>query len=235
MAKLLSLESSAEWCSVALSIDGKTTCNVHKQPRQHAQMLLPMVDELLSDEHLSIADLDAIAFGRGPGSFTGIRICMSVVQGLAFGANTPVIPVSTLQALAVAATRAQLISVGESILSAFDARMGEAYYGVYQATAGLPTLIGHERVLSIESLLAETTNTPGILVGSGWQLPVCRDLRDSRDCLSMSITAQDIDVIAQKEFNNGKVVAVEAAEPVYLRNEITWKKRQSIRRSQSQL
>lgn len=233
MAKLLSLDSSAQLCSVALSIDGSVSLKVDATPRQHAQRLLPMVDQLLNDADLPLSALDAIAFGRGPGSFTGIRIGMSVVQGLAMGADLPVVPVSTLQALAVAAYRERDLAIGDIVLPAFDARMNEVYFGEYRIAEDVPEPLAKEQVIAIPSWLKVVQDKKGLAVGDGWQLTECETVNQARDCVTMSITAQDINVIAQHAFDNGRVVPFEAAEPVYLRNEVTWKKRETVRRARS--
>ncbi len=229
MAILLSLESSAELCSAALSIDGNTHLKLHEQPRQHAQLLLPMVDQLLSGAQLALSDVDAIAFSRGPGSFTGIRICLSVVQGLAMGQGLPVIPVSTLQALVMAGIRHGLIAQGDTVCPAFDARMNEVYIGQYRATSGLPETVTQEQVLPIEVAARQFGEQPAVAIGSGWQTPALADCRAEQERPNIAITAQDIDAVAQWLYRNNATVAVGNAEPVYLRNEITWKKRETIR------
>lgn len=229
MAILLSLESSAELCSAALSIDGVTQLKLHEQPRQHAQLLLPMVDQLLNEADLTLADIKAIAFSRGPGSFTGIRICMSVVQGLALGQSIPVIPVSTLQALAMAVQLRGLVCVGETVTPAFDARMNEVYIGRYQLTNDVPQSLEDEQVLPTEIAANQFAGLPGLAVGSGWHTPAMAASRPEQQRPNIAITAQHIDAVAQRLYERNATVAVENASPVYLRNEITWKKRETIR------
>ena len=120
--KLLAIETATDACSCALDIDGESRWRYQLAPRQHAELLLPMVSELLDEAAVAMRDLDGVAFGRGPGSFTGVRIAASVVQGLAFGADLPVAGVSSLRALAEGVRR----EYGEeAVLSAFDARMSE--------------------------------------------------------------------------------------------------------------
>src|SRR5690606_23380921 len=135
MPRSLALDSSTEACSVAL-IDGDVLCERYiDAPREHTLHLLPMVDAVLAGRGLRLRDLHAVAFARGPGSFTGLRICLGLVQGLAFGAQLPVIPVSTLAALAQTVAQQQ---PGAFILSAIDARMDEVYWGLFRVNgAGL--------------------------------------------------------------------------------------------------
>ena len=127
MNNILALDSSTDACSVALSIDGVLTSRFEIATQSHTQRLLPMVEELLAEQQLALADLDALAFSRGPGSFTGLRICIGIIQGLAYGANLPVIPVSTLEAMAMGFYRANR-SINEPLLVALDARMDEVYW-----------------------------------------------------------------------------------------------------------
>jgi tRNA threonylcarbamoyladenosine biosynthesis protein TsaB len=126
--RILALDASTEACSVALLLDGELRMRFQLTERSHAELVLPMVESLLEEARVTLADLDGLAFGRGPGAFTGLRIACGVVQGLALGANLPVVPVSSLAAVA-----AQVPAVpGEAVLVCNDARMGEVYWCVYR-------------------------------------------------------------------------------------------------------
>ena len=125
MTRLLALETSTEYCSVALWQDGNITSRCELAGQRHSEMLLAIVDEVLREARVKLAELDGIAYGKGPGSFTGVRIACGVTQGLALGANLPVLGVCTLQALAYA-------SGHDKIIAALDARMGEIYHAAYQ-------------------------------------------------------------------------------------------------------
>ena len=167
MPTLLALDTSTEACSAALLRNGAISERYIEAPREHMLRLLPMVDELLIQEQLELRDLDGIVFTRGPGSFTGLRITLGVVQGLAFGANLPVLPVSTLAVLAQTAANVQL--AGRFILSAIDARMDEVYCAWFEVGAdGLVRACSEERVCAPEAVAAMATNEPWLGVGSGW-------------------------------------------------------------------
>lgn len=122
---ILALETSTEYCSVALWQDGAVSDRRELAGQKHSELLIPMVHELLRQANLGLSAVDGIAFGAGPGSFTGVRIACSAAQGLALGADKPVIGICTLQALAQAAGRDRVIAV-------LDARMAEVYYAAYE-------------------------------------------------------------------------------------------------------
>jgi tRNA threonylcarbamoyladenosine biosynthesis protein TsaB len=129
LLNILALDTSSDWCSAALLRGAATTTRAEQAVQRHSELILPMIDELLSEGGLALHGLDAIAFGAGPGSFTGLRIACGVAQGLAFGAGLPVVPVGTLEAMAEA--------VGEPrMLCALDARMDEIYLAAYERSAG---------------------------------------------------------------------------------------------------
>jgi tRNA threonylcarbamoyladenosine biosynthesis protein TsaB len=123
--KVLALETSSEWCSCALWLDASVLADDRHAGQAHSEIILPMIDALLRETGVDLTALDGVAFGAGPGSFTGMRIACGVAQGLAFGAGLPVVPVGTLQALAQASGATRCVG-------AIDARMGEIYHAAYE-------------------------------------------------------------------------------------------------------
>jgi len=143
--KILALETATEACSAALNIDGEIRERFEIAPRGHSELILPMLESLLAEADIPLGQVDALAFGRGPGAFTGVRIGVGVAQGVAFGAELPVLPVSTLAALAQATDAGQ-------VLAALDARMDEVYWGRYRRDErGLMRLQGEECVAAPEA------------------------------------------------------------------------------------
>jgi len=223
MPRLLALDSSTEACSVAL-IDGDVLCERYiEAPREHMLRLLPMVDEVLAERGLTLRDLDAIAFARGPGSFTGLRICLGLVQGLAFGAQLPVIPVSTLAALAQTVAQQQ---PGASILSAIDARMDEVYWGLFRVNgAGLVEAVGDEHLSAPEQVVCPDAGSACVGVGSGWQYrPRIRDDGFTRIYENALPSARAVAQLAMPLWLAGAAIAIdtdlEQALPVYLRDKV---------------
>lgn len=219
--KLLAIDTSTESCSAALYCDGDFRQRSELAPRRHAELILPMVDKLLAEGQTSLNKLDALAFGRGPGSFTGVRIAAAVIQGLACAADLPVVAVSSLAVLAQGA-----INVAPVLMGAFDARMGEIYWGLYQVTEGKIVLpLNTEQVTK-----PETVKIPADIrcfgLGSGWD----RYADVLRLNLGESLTgfdgnrfplAVDMLPLALRDFEAGLAVCAEHALPVYLRNEVT--------------
>ncbi|MFC3116714.1 tRNA (adenosine(37)-N6)-threonylcarbamoyltransferase complex dimerization subunit type 1 TsaB [Cellvibrio fontiphilus] len=234
MAVILALDSSTDACSVALYANGELSSSFELAAKSHTQRLLPMVDELLAGHGIGLTDLDAIAFGRGPGSFTGLRICIGIVQGLAFGANLPVIPVSTLEAMALGFYRNNPTSK-QPVMVALDARMNEIYWCAYQPTgqaAGLLEPMVDEVVINPELLVEQVLPViPGgfAAVGPGWHYPSLQKLAPQSLILDVHPSAEDMALIAARLWQEGAAINVLEAEPVYLRDTVSWQKRQRIR------
>ncbi len=221
LLKLLALDTTTEACSAALHIDGVTTTKYLIAPRKHAELILNMVDELLLESSLSLAKLNALAFGRGPGAFTGVRIATGVIQGLAMSANCPVVPVSTLAALAQGA-----FFKSNQVACAIDARMGEVYWGLYQANEdNIMRLIGEETVCPPHVVPIPDSN--GWLgVGSGWETYANELASRMGKSLSACRTdsypsAEAICILAVDGFERGEAVDAASALPVYLRDKVT--------------
>lgn len=235
MSLILALDSSTDACSVAIYADGQLDTVFEIATKTHTQRLLPMVDELLQRNDLALKDLDAIAFGRGPGSFTGLRICMGVVQGLAFGAQLPVIPVSTLKAMALGYYRANPEEAKLPVLAALDARMDEVYWGLFSCAGNSVSALTDEFVLKPELLaehdIIQSLEGKFLAVGSGWHYAKMQALTASTTVLNAHPSAADIALIAVQIWSAGGAIDVLEAEPVYLRDTISWQKRQRIRNS----
>lgn len=220
--RLLAVETATAACSAALAIGGEVRERYALAPRQHATLILPMIESLLAEAGLRVAQLDAIAFGRGPGSFTGVRIAASIAQGVAFAVERPVVPVSTLAALALGARR----ETGQgAVLAALDARRDEVYWGVYiDDGAGRLCLQGDE-VVRAPAAVAVPTDGDWVAAGSGWDaygsllMPRLGD-RVRRVLPDLEPRAADVARIALAAFAQGRTVSPEQAVPVYLRNDV---------------
>ncbi len=227
---ILALDTSTEACSAALTVSAELRERFVIAPREHSGLILPMVESLLSEAGLSLSQLDAIAFGCGPGSFTGLRIAAGVVQGLAFGADLPVLPISTLAALAQGAHT----NLGKSaVLAALDARMGEVYWGIYKAdSTGIMMLQGVEGVCDPQlAPLPKDGDWHG--AGSGWkEYGALLQTRCGARLRSVEAErlphARHIALLAHSGLQKGLAVNAEHALPVYLRNEVAWKKHESL-------
>ncbi len=224
MANILTLDTSTDACSVALSIDGEIQEDFRIIPRQHTRQLLPMVDQLLTTAGLKVTQLDAIAFGRGPGSFAGIRIATGSAQGLAFAADLPVLPISTLAAIALKAAREHNV---ERIVSTLDARMNELYSCAYQMRDGLPVALGKETVSAPENIVLPDTDH-WFAAGRGWiyldQMPTAVQQAVEAPVLDIYPAAGVMCELAIDAYSRGEGIAAELAQPVYLRDEVSWKK-----------
>ena len=215
--KLLALDTSTEACSVALALDGDIVERFEIEPR-HGERLLSMVQELMAACGVALTQFDAIAFGRGPGSFTSLRIGAGVAQGLAFGADLPVVPVSSLAALAQGVDAAK-------VLAAFDARMRQLYWGAYVRNAqGLVELVGNEIVSDAAQIpLPDAKGWTG--AGSGWDVyhtalgeRLGGTLQGWRSGLLPH--ARAVAQLGIAGFTAGLAVPAEQALPVYVRDDV---------------
>lgn len=227
MPTLLAIDTSSDACSVALQAGGQVLCRFTDEPRKHAERILPMVDEVLVEAGLRLTQLDALCLGCGPGSFTGLRIAAGTVQGLALGADLPVVSVSSLAGLAQRALR----EFGwRRVHAAFDARMGEVYWGSYEWNAAGEWLVqGRECVCRPETLAV----TAGIAVaegwtgvGSGWLYRPALEgatgplVQCAPDVLPH---ARDLLPLAQRKWQRGETLTAAQVVPVYLRNDVAVK------------
>jgi tRNA threonylcarbamoyladenosine biosynthesis protein TsaB len=234
--KLLAVETATEACSAALYIDGIVTERFELTPKEHTRMILPMIDSLMADAGLKPQQLDALAFGCGPGSFTGVRIATGVIQGIAFGADLPVVPVSTLAAIAQdffdknkaqGARRKVKLTTFNVAFTAMDARMGEIFWGVYHRDEqGFAKLIGKESVTP--AVAVEFPDLSGVGVGSGWgvynqELMLQLAGRVSYCEIDKLPRAGAIVRLGARGFEQGLAVPVEQAMPVYLRDKVAKK------------
>ncbi|NVK25411.1 MAG: tRNA (adenosine(37)-N6)-threonylcarbamoyltransferase complex dimerization subunit type 1 TsaB [Gammaproteobacteria bacterium] len=225
--KILAIDAATEACSAALQINDDVIARFEVAPQQHSQKLLPFVDELLAEAGMSLNQLDGIAYGQGPGSFTGVRIGVAITQGLAFGADLPTVGISSLATMAQQAIN----DLGaETVIAAIDARMSEVYLGRYQNSLGLALANVKETVIkpdSIEPLELEKSNTgPVIAVGTGWQTYE-QELSQKFSAETSKIllpNAQFMLPLAVQQFAEGVGQQAELAQPNYVRDEVSWKK-----------
>lgn len=222
---LIAVETSAEACSAALWYSGQVVERFALAPRGHSELILPMLDEVLAEGGVSRSSIDALAFGRGPGSFTGVRIAAGVIQGIAYALDRPVVPVSSLLALAQGVMRSQ---GKRRVLTAFDARMGEVYWAPCEAEKGQMRLTGEEVVCPPASVpLPAGDGWCG--AGSGWrsydgELSAVIGGQLETRLPDAQCHALDVAVIAAEGFAAGEAVDAAQALPVYLRDRVAWKK-----------
>ena len=220
--RLLAIETATDACSCAL-LDGEVlTERFELAPRRHAELLLGMVADLFASAGLRPPELDAIAFGRGPGSFTGVRIATGVAQGLGFAADVPLVGVSSLQVLAQSAAREQGWS---RLLAAFDARMDEVYWGAFEVDdRGLVVPSGREQVCPPDQVPIPV-DAGWLGVGEGWSAyasALHARLGDRVERVESSVRprAGDLARLGAAAFDDGKSCSAELARPVYLRDQV---------------
>ena len=228
--KLLAFETSTEACSVAVWNDGRLHERFEIAPRRHAELALPWAQALLDEAGVARAQLDAVAVGRGPGAFTGVRLGIALAQGIALALDLPMLPVSTLAALAMRA------SGPGPVLAAIDARMGEVYAGTFERTDGGVCALGAESVSAPDAVAL-----PG--AGDGWQgvgtgfaavdgaLQAHLGLRLAGVDAAALPRAGDVARLAAQAFGRGELVAPARVEPAYLRDNValTLEQQQALR------
>jgi tRNA threonylcarbamoyladenosine biosynthesis protein TsaB len=216
--KILALDTATERCSVALRIDGHVIVREVDTPRGHADLILPMVQAVTAEAGISLRQLDGLAYGRGPGGFTGVRIAIGVAQGLAFGAELLTIGVSNLAAVAQ-----QVASHSGRVLVCMDARMQEVYWGVFarDAVSDRVVAVQPERVGPPDSVNA-SNDAPMASIGTGFSAypSLAERFGDTAMHPHALPHAREIAFIAEWEFAQGRGVPASEAQPVYLRDNV---------------
>lgn len=239
--KILAIDTATEACSVALLGNKTNDLSGLKQtpgdtenhvdsifeicPQQHSQQILPMIDNLLTRNELVPADLSVIAYGCGPGSFTGVRIAASTVQGLAFGANLPVVQVSTLAAMA---QQVYAQTGANEILVLIDARMKEVYMGHFVIEEGIATHQAKELVLAPEDALVYLQGLPANtgLAGTGF-VTYSSLFNEALQAFTLDVhypNAKYMIPFAHQALITNTTITVDEINPVYVRDTVTWKK-----------
>ena len=227
MTGILAIETATDVCSVAVCIDGRVVERHEAAPRQHNQLLFVMLEQLLPGGTLKEQGIDLIAYGCGPGSFTGLRIAASAAQGLAYSCDLPVVAVSTLATLAQSAFRQGKVRSNENVLCILDARIKEVYSAVYQYEDDLAVQREGPWACVPADLALEQSGSLAA-VGDG-----CRFIEDFPTAVCEKVVSTFIDLVpmardmlplALAKFQNGETQSPSQIQPVYVRDEISWKK-----------
>ncbi|AKJ94883.1 MULTISPECIES: tRNA (adenosine(37)-N6)-threonylcarbamoyltransferase complex dimerization subunit type 1 TsaB [Thioalkalivibrio] len=219
--RLIALETASEQCSAALYLDGEIHCVRERAARRHGELILGQIEQLLREADVPRSSLDGVAVGRGPGAFTGVRLGLGVAQGIAFALDRPVVPVSTLQALAQQALRDDRRPA--AVLAALDARMGEVYWSLCPVQ-GERVGLGPEQVAAPESLVVAWP--VGERYGLGSAFATFPDLAAAQGLASEAVDAdalpdaQEVALLAVDAWERGEAVAPEDAQPVYVRDDV---------------
>jgi len=228
---LIAFETATEACSVAIWRDGEVLERFEVAPRRHAELALPWAQELLSEAGLARAQLDAVAVGRGPGAFTGVRLGIALAQGIALALDLPMLPVSTLAALAMRA------SAEGRVLAAIDARMGEVYAGAFERSGDGVRALAPEAVAAPDAVALPGADDQGWHgVGTGFAAvdgalqARLRPRLASVDAAALP-RAGDVARLAAQAWGGGELVAPERVEPAYLRDNValTLEQQQALR------
>ncbi|AQA18484.1 tRNA (adenosine(37)-N6)-threonylcarbamoyltransferase complex dimerization subunit type 1 TsaB [Halioglobus japonicus] len=225
MNGILAIETATEACSVALWRDGNTEHRHELAARQHNQRLFSMLRELLPD---GVKDIDAIAYGSGPGSFTGLRIAASAVQGLAFSAGVPAVPVSTLACQVQTALREGLVEEGGYVLSCLDARIKEVYFALYRIEGDEVFEVQAAAGVKPEQMTIAELPAQMVAIGDG-----CAFVDQFPESVQKVLTAvhaqvlpeaRDLIPAARRMLASGTFQKAADVHPVYVRDEVNWKK-----------
>lgn len=219
--KLLAVETSTEACSVALWVDGRMLERYEIAPRRHTELVLPWAGELLAEAGIARSQLDAIAVARGPGAFTGVRLAVALVQGMALALDRPVLPISTLAALAFQALPS---AAGQPILAAIDARMGELYLGLFRADPERQLAALAEEWMATPARCTVTSDrVVGIGTGfaaAGQALVAALGERLLRFDAAGLPRASSVLQLAVPAYERGEAIAADVLEPAYLRDNV---------------
>ncbi len=236
MDRILAVDTSADTCSVSLFNQGVWSQFHEVMPRQHANRVLGIIEQVLKEQSLVLSDLDAVVYGQGPGSFTGLRISAGIAQGYSLALDIPVFGVSTLSTLAMSIVDAP---IGTVILPCIDARMNQVYWSPHLVDSqGIPRPIGAETVQDPHTLLADPDWQSCIAIGNGWAyhaempeavlamvLPVTDPstarFGDTEQPIAANMIrwVQATHPVAQKPG---------AVEPIYIRDNVTWEQKPKI-------
>ena len=217
MTTILALDTTTDNCSVALWHNGACTQRLEVLPRQHNQFIHRMIDQLLADSDITLQQVDYVAVTNGPGSFTGIRLGLSVAQGLAYGLDVPIIPVMTLDAMAYYVQSIELIG---NVLVGLDARMGEIYWGLYAlSTTDSPVCVTGPMLTKPDGLPA---SIPTVVCGSVWDQYLAADscLADCQRLVGADAHPQARFVAACAAEDLSCAVSPHNIQAVYLRNQV---------------
>jgi len=223
--RLLALDTATERCSAALWLDGELLTRAAQRPRGHGELILPMIDALLAEGGLRLSGLDAIAYGCGPGAFTGVRLAVCVSQGLAFASDLPVLPISDLRAVAQRALAEA--DAPPCVLVCQDARMGEVYWAGFERRNGFAAALSAEQLGApgtFELPFGSAFPAPvWSAAGSGFAAyPALADKAAAAQLRTLSQLLPDAREVALLAAHDGLAAALspEAAQPVYLRNNV---------------
>jgi tRNA threonylcarbamoyladenosine biosynthesis protein TsaB len=224
MSNILVFDASSSWCSAALNVNGMLYSAAEMQPRKHAQLILPMIEDLCQQGGIKPFELDGIAFGKGPGSFTGLRIAISVAQGLSLATGAKLYGISSLAALAWQGMKQQQV---ERVVAIMNAHMGEVFYGAYQKSEQGLVAVVEDALAKPEQVDLSKLEQSWVGAGDGFQFkqelpPLINELfAIDEDIAPMAESMMDL---AMTAWDQGEFTTAELQQPVYLRDTVAWKK-----------